>query len=101
MVTFAKSAIDAKKSVFGVEKPVFDTRKLEIESLKSVIDEKAYKEPTKKNIIQVYEAIDTNQIFGAGDVAKILDCASSTAGEVMSKLRELNVVRAVKGKGKG
>lgn len=101
VVTFVKSAIDAKKSVFGVEKPVFDTRKLEIESLKSAIDEKLYKEPTKKNIIQVYEAIDTNQIFGAGDVAKILDCAPSTAGEVMSKLREMNVVRAVKGKGKG
>lgn len=101
VVTFVKSAIDAKKSVFGVEKPVFDTRKLEIESLKSAIDKKLYKEPTKKNIIQVYESIDTNQIFGASDVAKILDCAPSTAGEIMSKLREMNVIRAVKGKGKG
>ncbi len=78
----------------GMEKAV-------VTFVKSAIDEKEYKEPTKKNIIQVYGSIDTNQIFGASDVSKILDCAPSTAGEIMSKLREMNVVRAVKGKGKG
>lgn len=42
MITFVKLAADAKKEVFCVKNPVFDTGKQEIESLKSVIDEKIY-----------------------------------------------------------
>ena len=49
----------------------------------------------------IYNEIDTNQVFGASDVRKILKCSDSTASEIMSKLRELEVVVAVKGKGKG
>lgn len=96
-----KSALDSIKSVVGGEKPVIQGQKLEIEVLKSVIREKKYKEPTQKNIIQIYETIDTNQVFGAGEVQRILGCSSSTAGEIMSKLREMKVIHEVKGKGKG
>lgn len=41
------------------------------------------------------------KFFGAGEVVKILNCSPSTARKIMLKLREIEVVREVKGKGKG
>lgn len=96
-----KSAIDVGKSVFEDEKSAIDTQKLAIDVLKSAIKEKNYKEPTQRNIVQVYELIDGNQIFGTREIVEILNCSSSTAREIMSKLREMKVVREIKGKGKG
>ena len=96
-----KSAIEIGKSVFEDEKSAIDTQKLAIDVLKSAIKEKKYKEPTQRNLVQVYELIDGNQIFGTREIVKILNCSSSTAREIMSKLREMKVVCEIKGKGKG
>lgn len=96
-----KSAIEVGKSVFEDEKSAIDTQKLAIDVLKSAIKEKNYKEPTQRNLIQVYELIDGNQIFGTREIVEILNCSSSTAREIMSKLREMKVVCEIKGKGKG
>ena len=96
-----KSAIDVGKSAFEDEKSAIDTQKLAIDVLKSAIKEKNYKEPTQRNLIQVYELIDGNQIFGTREIVEILNCSSSTAREIMSKLREMKVVCEIKGKGKG
>lgn len=75
--------------------------KLVDEFAKSAIKEKKYKEPTQRNIFQVYELIDGNQIFGTREIVEILNCSPSTARELMSKLREMKVVCKIKGKGKG
>ena len=96
-----KSAIEVGKSVFEDEKSAIDTQKLAIDVLKSAIKEKKYKEPTQRNLVQVYELIDGNQIFGTREIVEILNCSSSTAREIMSKLREMKVVCEIKGKGKG
>lgn len=61
-----KSVFDERKPVFDEKISVFDGQKLAIEKIKSLIDEKRYKEPTKRNIIKIYESIDTNQIFVLG-----------------------------------
>ena len=98
---FAKSTLEIGKSVFGDEKSAIDTQKLAIDALKSAIKEKKYKEPTQRNIFQVYELIDGNQIFGTREIVEILNCSPSTARELMSKLREMKVVCEIKGKGKG
>ena len=58
-----KSAIEVGKSVFEDEKSAIDTQKLAIDVLKSAIKEKKYKEPTQRNLVQVYELIDGNQIL--------------------------------------
>lgn len=50
------------------------------------------------NILKVYDEIEKNQIFGTKE---ILDCSPSTARAVMTKLRDMKVVKAVNGKGKG
>lgn len=50
------------------------------------------------NILKGYDEIEKNQIFGTKE---ILDCSPSTARAVMTKLRDMKVVKAVNGKGKG
>ena len=45
--------------------------------------------------------MDKKQIFGTKEIAEILECSPSTARAVMVKLRDMEVVIAVKGKGKG
>lgn len=53
------------------------------------------------NILNVYDEIEKNQIFGTKEIKEILDCSPSTARAVMTKLRDMKVVKAVNGKGKG
>ena len=55
----------------------------------------------RKNILKIYEEIETNQIFGAPEIERVLKCSTSTAKNVMKKLREIGVVEEIKGKGKG
>lgn len=96
-----KSTIEVQKLAFGNGKAAIEVQKLAIEILKSAIEERKYKEPTQKKLIQIYETIEANQIFGTNEVVRVLNCAPSTARELMSKLREMDVVCVVKGKGKG
>lgn len=50
--------------------------------------------------MRIYEEIETNQVFGAPEIERVLKCSTSTAKNVMKKLREIGVVEEVKGKGK-
>ena len=83
------------------EKLAIDNEKTAFEKLKLAIESCAYNEPTKNNIIKVYEEIETNQVFGAPEVENILKCSTSTSKNIMKKLREMEVVEEVKGRGKG
>ena len=42
-----------------------------------------------------------SRIFSSSDIAKHLGCADSTARELMRKLREIDSLQIVRGKGKG
>ena len=83
------------------EKLAIESEKLSFQNIKLAIDSQAYNEPTKKNILKIYEEIETNQIFGAPEIERVLKCSTSTAKNVMKKLREIGVVEEIKGKGKG
>lgn len=83
---------DARKAI--VEKSA-------IEIIKSAIEQKKYNEPSRMNILKVYEQIEKNQIFGSKEIEEILRCSSSTARAVLSKLKEMEIVTEVKGNGKG
>lgn len=89
------------KAGFLDEKLAIESEKLTFEKIKLAIESHASNEPTKNNILRVYEVIESNQIFGAPDIESILKCSTSTAKNVMKKLREMEVVEVVKGKGKG
>ena len=71
-----------------------------IDYQKPAIEQKKYNEPSKANILKVYDEIEKNQIFGTKEIKEILDCLPSTARAVMTKLRDMKVVKAVNGKGK-
>lgn len=96
-----KSAIGDEKSAIGNEWSGFEVQKLSIEKLESRISVNKYNEPTTMNILTIYGEIDTNQIFGAAEIEKILGCSYSTAKAIMVKLREMKVVKEIKGRGKG
>ncbi|WP_091234724.1 ATP-binding protein [Anaerobium acetethylicum] len=100
-IGYKKPEIGHEKPEIGHKKPEIGSEKLSFDTIKSKIESCKYNEPTVNNILKIYNDIDNNQIFGASDVRKILGCSPSTASEIMAKLRELGVVREVKGKGKG
>lgn len=100
-VAVNKSLIDSRKSAIGDEKSAIDDGKSAIDMIKSAIEQQKYNEPSKANILKVYDEIEKNQIFGTKEIKEILDCSPSTARAVMIKLRDMKVVKAVSGKGKG
>ena len=85
----------------AVNKSLIDYQKLAIGDKKSAVKQQKYNEPSKANILKVYDEIEKNQIFGTKEIKEILDCSPSTARAVMTKLRDMKVVKAVNGKGKG
>lgn len=64
-------------------------------------DKNHYNRATIHNIEKLYEDIELNQIFSTGYIYKTLACARTTAKNLMSKLREMDIIVPVKGKGKG
>lgn len=96
--SFKKLAVAVNKSLIDYQKPAIDDKKSTVDRIKSAIEQQKYNEPSKANILKVYDEIEKNQIFGTKE---ILDCSPSTARAVMTKLRDMKVVKAVNGKGKG
>ena len=83
------------------QKSAIDDKKLAVDRIKSAIEQQKYNEPSKANILKVYDEIEKNQIFGTKEIKEIFDCSPSTARAVMTKLRDMKVVKVVNGKGKG
>ena len=100
-VAVNKSLIDYQKPAIGEEKSAIDDKKSAVDMIKPAIEQQKYNEPSKANILKVYDEIEKNQIFGTKEIKEILDCSPSTARAVMTKLRDMKVVKAVNGKGKG
>lgn len=96
-----KSFNDSQKSAIDNKKPAIDNKKSAIDMIKSAIAQQKYNEPSKANILKVYDEIEKNQIFGTKEIEEILACSPSTARAVMKKLRDVKIVKAVNGKGKG
>ena len=96
-----KTADSFKKLAVAVNKSSIDYQKPAIDNKKSAVEQQKYNEPSKANILKVYDEIEKNQIFGTKEIKEILDCSPSTARAVMTKLRDMKVVKVVKGKGKG
>ena len=63
--------------------------------------DRGYNRPTIDSLMIIYDDIAVNQIFGSAYLTKILDVSERTGRDLMSKLREMGVVVAVSGQGKG
>lgn len=100
-VIFNKNTVFDEKSAIENKKLAIEGEKSAIEQMILAIQEKKYNEPTKLNIIKVYNEIDINQVFGSKEIEQLLGCHNSTARLILGKLRDIDVVKAVEGKGKG
>lgn len=101
LIHLKKLAVAVNKSSIDYQKPAIGEEKSAIDNKKSAVEQQKYNEPSKANILKVYDEIEKNQIFGTKEIKEILDCSPSTARAVMTKLRDMKVVKVVNGKGKG
>lgn len=67
----------------------------------SLLEKSNYSEPTRQNLLNVYDEIEANRIFGTAEVAEILGFSYAGARRVMTRLADMKVLTAIKGKGKG
>lgn len=77
-----KTSDSLKKLAVAVNKSLIDYQK-------PAIEQKKYNEPSKANILKVYDEIEKNQIFGTKEIKEILDCSPSTARAVIIKLKDM------------
>ena len=56
---------------------------------------------TKNNIEKLYRMVGTEKIFGRKDISELCDISYSAAGSLIEKLKKNELIRAVKGHGKG
>ena len=94
-----KSAIGDEKVGGSTEKPA--VQKIGFDKIADLCAYNGYSKPTNEKIKILYLDIDVNQVFSAAYVKKILSCADSTARSLIMRLREMDVVVPVTGKGKG
>ena len=78
-----------------------ELNKISSERLWELLDKSNFNQKTKLNIIKVYDNISGKEIFSAKNVVSVLGCSSSAASEIIRKLKQINAVEEIKGKGKG
>ena len=65
-----KTADSLKKLAVAVNKSLIDYQKLAIGDKKSAVKQQKYNEPSKANILKVYDEIEKNQIFGTKEIKR-------------------------------
>ena len=96
-----KLAIEDKNLAIEPKTLAIETNEGIIEKINSEIEKNKFSEPTKLKILIIYQKIGKEKVFGAQDIVQIVGCSSSTARELLKKLRKMDVIKEVKGKGKG
>lgn len=91
----------AEKLAIGDEKPDSGHQKLAIEKIYELCKERNYSRPTIDSILKVYENTDVDAVVSAPDVQSITQCSVSTSKNIMNKLKDMGVLIAVAGQGKG
>ena len=95
-----------------IEKVTIDAKKVSIEKKKVAIDEEkvAFEErlnathftkASKRKIISLFEIYGTQVIIGRSDIVKVTGDSLTAAGKIISKMKELGLLEAVSGHGKG
>ena len=75
--------------------------KIWIKTLEEILEKSSYKNTTKENIIKLYYEVETNQIIGNKEICEILKKSKSNSAEIIKKLKEIDVIVQVNGKGRG
>lgn len=97
-----KPAVEAEKSAVEIEKSAIGIEKSAIEIIKSAVENQRYSEPTRNNILKIYDALEKEQVFGSAEIKEILGCSDSTARAILMKMRDdMEIIVTVTGQGKG
>ena len=96
-----KSEIEIRNSEVNVQVSDVQVSKISLETLMQLCKDKSYNVTVLNSMEKFYSGIAVDQVFGASDIEEILGCAKSTAAEMMRKLRDMDVVVPITGKGKG
>ena len=66
-----------------------------------ILTKNGYKKSLSSNLMLVFTRMANNEVFGVKQIVAALGCTYPTAKRLLGKLRELDVVVAVRGNGKG
>jgi ATP-dependent DNA helicase RecG len=83
------------------EKLPIEDKKLPIEQLEKHLEGKNISNTIRKSIVQFFQTIEMNQVFGRKEVEKIVNCSYRNAGNLISTMKELVIIEVVPRKGKG
>ena len=96
-----KEAVHVEKVTFEDEKVMFEDEKVTFDVLNARLIEANITKIMRGNIINLYQNIAENQVFGRKEIVAINKCSDTNAGMIISAMREARVITATKGKGKG
>ena len=100
-----KPSISPEKPSIGDEKLHIDTEKLHIGEeelhIESALTELDITQPTKQNILKLFQRFGTADIFGRSDVCKITGLQERAASYLIGAMLRNRLLDTVKGHGKG
>ena len=86
-----KSGIGDEKSGIGDEKS----------GIEKIVNASRFNSPTKARILKLVYALKFDEIFGASTVMGILSCKATAATAIIQRMKDLTIIEAVTGHGKG
>lgn len=93
-----KVALEDQKVAFEGEKVAFGDEKVAFERS---ISELKFSTPTKENILSLFESFEYDVAFTRADVIQICGLAPSSAGKMLSKMKELGLIVSAAEQGRG
>ncbi len=103
--TDEKWIVENEKVAFAQEKVAFAQEKVAFEAKKAAfarsLSEIKINVPTKDKVLALFDCFEYERAFSRSDLMQMFDMASSSAGKVISRLKEAGLIKAVSGLGKG
>ena len=96
--TDEKVAVGEEKVVLEQEKVAFEAKKVAFERS---ISELKLNKPTKDNILSLFESFGYDVPFTRADVIELCNLAPSSAGKMLSKIKELGLIISAAEQGRG
>lgn len=98
---FEKVAIELQKVPIEEKKVPIRGKKVPVEWLEKFLLNKSISGVMRKSIIELYNVLEENRVFGRSEIAKLLDCSDRNAGKIITAMKSIGILAAVAGKGKG
>jgi len=96
-----KVAIEGKKVAIDDEKVAIHNKKVAIELIIKKCMSAGLTNIMKDSVIELYQFMESNQVFGRQNIAECLNFSYANAGKVITAMKKADVIVEVAGKGKG